>query len=75
MYRIRAPLGKEKRQFDDTPYNRRDLQWAQRCFVCGFIFIYDRVLWNPNRMRYRVDELIEQVDREFGGFDEELLLS
>lgn len=55
--------------FDDTLYNRRDLQWAQRCFVCGFIFIYDRVFWDPDRMRYRVEELLEQANREFGGFD------
>lgn len=60
---------RNRASFDDTLYNRRDLQWAQRCFVCGFLFIYDRVFWDPDRMRYRVDELLEQANREFGGFD------
>jgi formylglycine-generating enzyme required for sulfatase activity len=55
--------------FDDTIYTRRDLAWAQKCFVCGFIFIYDRAFWDPDRMRYRVEELLDEAKREFGGFD------
>lgn len=62
-----------KRRFrlslDDTLYIRRDLRWAQRCFVCGFLFVYDRIFWHPEQMRYRVEELLEEAEREFGGFD------
>jgi len=60
---------RQRLSFDDALYTRRDLRWVQRCFVCGFIFLYDRIFWDPERMRYRVDELLEQADREFGGFD------
>ncbi len=55
--------------FDDSLYTRRDLLWTQRCFVCGFLFIYDSVFWDATRNRFRVDELLADAQREFGGYD------
>lgn len=55
--------------YDDTIYRRRDLRWAARCFVCGFVFAYDRRFYDPDAGRYRVAELLDEADREFGGFD------
>jgi len=55
--------------FDDSLYTRRDLLWTQKCFVCGFLFVYDRAFWDASCNRYRVAELIEEALQEFGGYD------
>ncbi len=56
-------------QFDDAIYRRDDLKWMTRNFVCGFVFMYDRTFWDPQRREYRVEALCEEARREFGGYD------
>jgi hypothetical protein len=55
--------------FDDSIYRRDDLKWVTRNFVCGFLFMYDRSFWDPEKQEYRVESLCEKASREFGGFD------
>ncbi len=55
--------------FDDTIYSRGDLRWTRRCFVCGFIMVYDLAFYDPQAGRYRVSELLDEAEGEFGGFD------
>ncbi|MHC4404510.1 MAG: formylglycine-generating enzyme family protein [Planctomycetota bacterium] len=59
--------------FDDAIYRREDLRWMTRNFVCGFLFVYDRSFWDPERRRYRVTELCGEAKREFGGYDSVVL--
>ena len=59
--------------FDDAIYGRQDLRWMTSNFVCGFIFMYDRSFWDPDRNRYCVDELCGAAEKEFGGFDSVVL--
>lgn len=59
--------------FDDSIYQRADLRWMARNFVCGFLFVYDRAFWDPEAGRYCVAELCEEAQREFGGFDSVVL--
>jgi hypothetical protein len=54
-------------------YDRPDLKWVARSFVCGFVFAYDRSFWDPDRARYRVAELLDEAAREFGGYDSVVL--
>jgi len=55
--------------FDESLYRRGDLAWMTANFVCGFVFIYDRSFWDPERRQYGVDSLCQEARREFGGFD------
>jgi hypothetical protein len=55
--------------YDDSVYRRSDLAWMAHNFVCGFIFIYDGVFWDPDRRTYRVEALCDEAEREFGGYD------
>lgn len=59
--------------FDDSIYDRPDLTWTRSNFVCGFVLIYDRAFWDPERGRYRVAELIQDAKRQFGGWDSVVL--
>ena len=58
---------------DDSIYRRPDLSWMTRNFVCGFIMIYDRAFWDPERLEYRTAGLCDEAEREFGGFDSVVL--
>ena len=58
---------------DDSVYRRADLAWMTRNFVCGFVMVYDRAFWNPERHEYRVGPLCDEAQREFGGFDSVVL--
>lgn len=59
--------------FDDSLYRRRDLRWMASNFVCGFLFLYDRRVVDPRTGRIRVDELLDDAEREFGGYDSVVL--
>ncbi len=59
--------------FDDSLYRRADLAWAARNYVCGFVFAYDTNLWDAERGVYRVEELCEEAERDFGRWDSVVL--
>ena len=59
--------------FDDAIYRREDLRWMTGNFVCGFLMVYDRTFWDPEKAEYRVGPLCDEADREFGGFDSVVL--
>ncbi len=59
--------------FDDSIYRRDDLRWMTRNFVCGFLFVYDRSFWDPERREYRVRALCDEARRESGGYDSVVL--
>lgn len=53
---------------DRTIYDRPDLRWAARAFACHFAFMYDRLLYDPV-VGYTVERLLDDGEREFGGYD------
>lgn len=59
--------------FDDTLYRRGDQAWMRRNFVCGFLLVYDRAFWDPERRSYRVEALCDEAQQEFGGYDSVVL--
>ncbi len=76
--RVRAGAGdaskpQARRPFDDAIYRRDDLRWMTANFVCGFLFVYDRSFWAPEKGEYRVGPLCDEAQREFGGFDSVVL--
>jgi hypothetical protein len=68
-----APASDGSRGYDGAIYERADLQWMARNFVCGFVFMYDTRLWDPRAGRWTVDALLDAADREFGGYDSVVL--
>ena len=61
------------RSLDRALYRRRDLAWSARNYACYFLFLYDREFYDSDARRYRVDEFIARMEREFGGIDSVVL--
>lgn len=51
----------------------RELQWTNRNFVMGFVFIWDEDFWNPQKGEYTVANYCDKMQREFGGFQSVIL--
>lgn len=41
----------------------------QRCFAFGKVMLFDRQFYDPKKGEFRVEEWLDQQDRDFGGFD------
>jgi iron(II)-dependent oxidoreductase len=54
---------------DRSIYDRPDLRWASRAFVCHFTFMYDRSFYDPTAGRFTPERFLAEGDREFGGYD------
>ncbi len=54
---------------DRSLYDRADLGWAAGAVTCHFTFMYDRSLYDPQAGRYTLDALLDDGEREFGGYD------
>ncbi len=50
-------------------YDRPDLKWASRAFVCHFTFMYDLSFFDPVANDYRLDGFLREGDERFGGYD------
>ena len=70
---MRSYRDQMRARLSDSIYHREDLRWMTRNFVCGFIFMYDRVFWSPEEKQYRTAALCREAQREFGGFDSVVL--
>lgn len=58
---------------DRSLYERPDLAWASRAFVCHFTFMYDASIFDPHRCEFTPDRFIREGRREFGGYDAVIL--
>lgn len=66
---VRAALGGHADPaLDRSLYNRPDLAWGSRAYTCHFTFMYDRIFYDP-AVGYTVDRLLDDGEREFGGYD------
>lgn len=61
------------RPLDLALYQRPDLEWVTRNFVCGFVMVNDRDFLDADTATYRVAELCAAAVREFGGYDSVVL--
>ena len=60
-------------RLDLSIYDRPDLRWASRAFVCHFTFMYDRSFFDADRGEYTLDSFLQEAEDEFGGYDAVLL--
>jgi len=57
---------------DLSLYDRKDLQWLCKNFVCHFTFMYDESFYHPDS-GYKVESFLRDGKEEFGGYDSILL--
>lgn len=58
-----------RKSFNDNIYKEPGRQWYQTAFVEYFAFMYDQSFYDRFKCEYRIDELIDEGEREFGGYD------
>lgn len=67
---IRAEL---RRTLDGRIFEREGMAWYRRAYVEAFLFMYDTFFYDREAGRYRIDEILDDGEREFGGYDVILL--
>lgn len=50
-------------------YSRKEFAWVPRCYCCCFLMLYDQAIYDPRGRRWRVEELLAEHTRRFGGLD------
>lgn len=69
----RENLEKERRRlrahFDTTQYERSDLTWYRTAFLQYCINPWDTSFYDRENRRYRIEELLDEGRKNFGGYD------
>ncbi|MCC6442711.1 MAG: SUMF1/EgtB/PvdO family nonheme iron enzyme [Armatimonadetes bacterium] len=71
--KIEQAAARAAKGLDLSIYSRPDMAWVTRNFTCYFVFAYDRNLYDREKGRYRVDALLDDLERRFGGADSVVL--
>jgi formylglycine-generating enzyme required for sulfatase activity len=64
----RARTHEFSKGIDRTNYDRKDLEWARRCFTLYLTFVWDLAFYDPKN-GYQLDSLLADGEREFDGHD------
>jgi hypothetical protein len=56
-------------QHDGSAYEWPELRWTQRCFACALVWLWDELLFDYDAQRFTPERLLDEADREFGGYD------
>ena len=59
--------------YRDSYYADPDFAWVSTCFNCAFVMLSDPEFYNRETHQYRVAQLLERADKEFGGYDSVVL--
>lgn len=72
-----AALGERRaelrRMLDGDLFKRPETAWYRQACVEAFLFMYDTRFYDRAARRYRIDEILDDGEREFGGYDFVLL--
>jgi hypothetical protein len=60
-------------EYDGSLYRQAAFQWSSSSYACGFVMMYARAFYDPDRARYTIESLLEQARHEFGGYDSVVL--
>ena len=55
--------------YDGSAYGLPELAWTQRCFAVALVWLWDELLFDFERARFTPERLLDEGEREFGGFD------
>ena len=50
-------------------FSRQGIEWYRSAYVEAFLFMYDLSFYDREAGRYRIDEVLDDGEREFGGYD------
>ena len=50
-------------------YDRPEFAWTQRCFAVALVWLWDELLYDFESERFTPERLLDEGEREFGGFD------
>ena len=50
-------------------YDRPEFEWTQTCFAVALVWLWDELLYDFEAERFTPERLLEEGEREFGGFD------
>ena len=64
---------REKLNYDDTLYSRRDFAWVPSCYCCCFLMMCDQSFYDPEQGRYTIESFLDDGIERFGGFDSVVL--
>ncbi len=62
-----------RHRLDGRIFERAGVAWYHRAYVEAFLFMYDVFFYDHEAGRYRIDEILDDGEREFGGYDVILL--
>ena len=62
-----------RRELDGRLFERPAGEWYRRACVEAFLFMYDTRFYDRAARHYRIDEILDDGEREFGGYDFVLL--
>jgi sulfatase modifying factor 1 len=54
---------------DGSAYELPELAWTQRCFSVALVWLWDELLYDHAARRFTPKRLLEDGEREFGGYD------
>ena len=60
---------RERVRHDGSAYERPPLRWTQRCFACALVWLWDELLYDHDGQRFTPEQLLDEAEREFGGYD------
>ena len=60
-------------RYDDARYMVPSAAWAQSCFSCAMLMLWDEELYDARAGRFTPESVVERGLREFGGYDAVLL--
>ena len=55
--------------YDDEMYLRSDLAWTSSCFTWNHVMLWDTRFMDAENGCFKVDELLDYGEKEFGGYD------
>ena len=50
-------------------FSSQGIEWYRSAYVEAFLFMYDLSFYDRETGRYRIDEVLDDGEREFGGYD------
>ena len=55
--------------YDGAAYDVTSLAWTRHCFACALVWLWDDVLYDHDVRRFTPDRMLDEGEREFGGYD------
>lgn len=55
--------------YNGGSYQQPAFAWISRTFALGFLMLFDQRVYDPATGQYRIENLLDEAEADFGGFD------